>query len=156
MKAKVDSRQEKPTIEGLILTKLKQIAHPKGDILHVLKKNENTFSEFGEAYFSFVEKNKIKAWKRHFRMTLNLSVPIGEVKIVLYDKRIGSKTFNNFFEIHLSRNNYYRLTIPPNIWFGFKGLKNKNIILNISNILHDPQEQENILHESCDINYNWN
>lgn len=156
MKAKVDSRQEKPTIEGLLLTKLKQIAHPKGDILHVLKKNENTFSEFGEAYFSFVKKNKIKAWKRHFRMTLNLSVPIGEVKFVLHDKRIGSKTFNNFFEIYLSRNNYYRLTIPPNIWFGFKGLKDENIILNISNILHDPQEQENKLHESCEINYNWN
>ena len=32
----------------------------------------------------------------------------------------------------------------------------QNIILNISNIVHDPQEQENKLHESCDIKYNWN
>ena len=143
-------------IDGVVLTKLKQITLPKGDILHVLKKNEKTFSKFGEAYFSFVEKNKIKAWKRHFKMTLNLSVPIGEVKFVLLDKRIGSKTINNFFEINLSRSNYYRLTIPPNIWFGFKGIKDKNMILNIADILHDPHEQENKSYESCEINYCWN
>ena len=41
------------------------------------------------------------------------------------------------------------------IWFGFQGLsEGRNIILNISNIIHDPEEQENIMLE--DIKYNWN
>ena len=35
-------------------------------------------------------------------MTLNLSVPVGEIKFVLYDDRKNSKTFGEFDEINLS------------------------------------------------------
>ena len=37
--------------------------------------------------------------------------------------------------------NYFRLTVPPNIWFGFKGIsRNVSIILNIADMIHDPDE----------------
>ena len=36
-----------------------------------------------------------------------------------------------------------RLFVPPKIWFAFQGLyKGESIILNISNIQHDPKEEK--------------
>ena len=142
-------------IEGVSLTKLKKIPHPKGDILHCIKKSDIGFNEFGEAYFSRINKGEIKAWKRHFEMYLNLTVPVGEVKFVIYDSRKESQSFNKYFEINLSLENYLRLSISPNLWFGFKGLKSENLVLNIANIEHNPEEQENIPYDSSIINYDW-
>jgi dTDP-4-dehydrorhamnose 3,5-epimerase len=143
-------------IEGLYITPLKQIKHVKGDILHCIKKGDPGFVDFGEAYFSSIRRGDIKAWKRHSIMTLNLIVPEGEVKFVLYDDRKGSKTFGAFQELILSKNNYKRLTVPPNIWVGFQGIgSDLNLVLNVADIQHDPNEQENITVEDSIIVYNW-
>ena len=76
-------------------------------------------------------------------MTLNLVVPIGEIKFVIYDGREGSKTRDDIFEIVLSPDDYKRLTIPPNLWMGFQGLgEGLNLLLNLANIEHDPDESE--------------
>ena len=50
--------------------------------MRFLKKNELKNWTFGEAYFSKIKFNKIKAWKYHSKMTLNLAVPHGKVKFV--------------------------------------------------------------------------
>lgn len=143
-------------IKGLHITPLKQINHIKGDILHGLKKSDAGFVDFGEAYFSTIKKGEVKAWKRHSRMTLNLIVPEGEIKFVLYDDRENSETIDSFQEIVLSKSNYKRLTIPPNVWMGFQGIsEGLNLVLNIADIEHDPAEQENVLFENSKIVYNW-
>jgi dTDP-4-dehydrorhamnose 3,5-epimerase len=82
-------------IEGVILTPLRKIYHPLGDILHGMKKNDKGFAGFGEAYFTTVHGNQIKGWNKHKKMTLNLVVPVGKVVFVLYDDRKGSKTKDN-------------------------------------------------------------
>ena len=42
--------KETEIVEGLIVTPLKRIFHPQGDIFHALKRSEGTFETFGEAY----------------------------------------------------------------------------------------------------------
>lgn len=141
-------------INGLILTSLKQIFHPKGDVFHVMKKSDVGFKNFGEAYFSTIKKNEIKPWKLHTKMTLNLIVPVGSIRFVIYDDRNNSPSFRKFSEIILSLDNYKRLTVPPNIWMAFQGLgKGLNLLLNIANIEHDPQEIERM--ELDKIKYEW-
>ena len=45
--------------------------------------------------------------------------------------------------IIIGEDNYARITVPPNIWFGFKGVSSKtSFILNISDLSHDPSEVE--------------
>ena len=66
-------------MDGVILTPLKKITHVKGDIFHAMKKSEKAFSGFGEAYFSSVYQGKIKGWKKHNKMTLNIIVVKGEI-----------------------------------------------------------------------------
>ena len=59
-------------IEGIVITNLKRISVPDGDILHGMKKTDVGYKDFGEIYFSYILKDKIKAWKIHKKMTLNL------------------------------------------------------------------------------------
>ncbi len=148
----------KSTIEGVCVTPLKQIFHPKGDIFHAMKKSDNGFKAFGEAYFSTINEGEIKAWKLHRSMTLNLVCIQGKIKFVLFDKRQESKTKDVFDEIVLSvEDNYARLTIPPGVWMGMQAIgKNKSMLLNIADIEHDPIEQTNTPIEQSDIQYDWN
>ena len=140
-------------MKGLIISELNQIYNPKGDILHALKKSDSSFNNFGEAYFSFVKYNQIKGWKKHTKMNMNLIVPVGEIKFVLYDDR-DNKSEPKIKEVTIGQSNYKRLTIPPNIYFSFKGIsKNINLILNIADMEHDPNESINI--ELSDIAYEW-
>ena len=122
----------------IIIKPLKKIHLEDGDVLHALKSSENEFYGFKEAYFSSIKPNKIKAWKRHHRMTMNLIIPVGRVHFNFYDK--DKMILVNTI---IGDDNYARITVPPMIWFGFKGLSsNTSYILNISNELHDPLEIE--------------
>ena len=124
-------------MDGVTLTQLTKIYHPKGDIFHVLKKSDESYKGFGEAYFTTVKYKEIKGWKKHTAMTLNLVVPVGEVEFILYNGK-------QIERITLSNKKYQRLTIAPGIWVAFRGLnKNLNLILNIANIEHDPEEAIN-------------
>lgn len=132
-------------INGLIINQEKHILNPKGDILHAMKASSIGYVTFGEAYFSKVHPNVIKGWKRHKSATLNLIVPVGCVRFVVYDDRPGSETGGEFVDITLSQKNNIRLTVPPGLWVAFKGLsEGLNMLLNISSEEHDPLEADNI------------
>ena len=141
-------------LEGVSLTPLKIISHPKGDVMHALKASEKSFHEFGEAYFSSVIKDDVKGWKKHTKMFLNLIVVSGEIKFVMFDDRPDSKTKNQFFEVALSLNNYQRLTVAPGIWMAFQGKSiATNLLLNLASIEHDPTEA--VSKELKEISYVW-
>ncbi|MDV6168390.1 dTDP-4-dehydrorhamnose 3,5-epimerase [Flavobacterium sp. DG1-102-2] len=146
---------DKITIEGVLLTPLKQIHHPKGDVFHGMKKSDAGFSGFGEAYFSTIHHDDTKPWKKHFRMTLNFVVPMGQIRFVIYDDRQGCASYGTFFDVTLGVDNYQRITIPPNVWVAFSGVgKDYNLLLNLADLEHDPQEVER--KESIDdIQYQW-
>ena len=74
-------------VNEIILTDLKKISTNGGNVLHYLKSTDEGFNKFGEVYFSWINKNSIKAWKKHTKMTLNLVVPLGKVKFVFQKPR---------------------------------------------------------------------
>ena len=126
-------------INGVLITPLKILETKGGNVLHSLKDKDPGYKSFGEAYFSEVQPGAIKAWKLHQDMTLNITVPVGKVRFVLYDDR--DKSASEFQELIISRKNYVRLTVPPMIWVGFQGLSDVNsLLLNIADIPHNPKE----------------
>ena len=141
-------------IDGVVVTPLKEFKSPGGKVLRAFKSDENTFVGFGEAYFSFINKGIIRGWKRHKYMTLNIIVPLGSIRFVIYDNRLKSKTFNHFQDINISIEEYSRLTIPPMLWFAFQGISSStNLLLNIADIIHDPEEVDS---ESLEkFKYHW-
>jgi dTDP-4-dehydrorhamnose 3,5-epimerase len=141
-------------IEGVILTPLRVIKGESGDVMHALKQQEESFQGFGEAYFSTVRPGAVKGWKKHRRMLLNVVVPVGAIKFVLYDPRLGSNSYQTIQEVVLSIENYQRLTVPPGIWMAFQGVGPKeNILLNMANIPHDPLEADNLPVQNESIPY---
>ena len=142
-------------IDGIKLSPLKQIAAPGGNVFHAMKNSDEGYNGFGEAYFSNIEPKAIKAWKRHKEMTLNLIVPIGTIRFVIYDDRKVSTSFDHFYEVTLSQENYQRLTVPPMVWMGFQCVGNVTaMVLNISSIPHHTNEVDK--KEIKDILFNWN
>ena len=139
-------------IENIIVTKLDQIEVDGGNVMHAMKSTDPGFINFGEAYFSKIGYNKIKAWKRHKKMTLNLVVPYGKIEFVFIENI--KEHPHRILTITLGQDNYQRITVPPYIWMGFKGLDKDSFLLNISDIPHDPNEVERL--ELEEINYSWN
>ena len=72
-------------------------------------------------------------------MTLNLVVPIGEIRIVVCNEMTKA-----FYSVHISHDNYQRVTIKPGLWVAFKGISEYNMLLNIASIAHNPSEAKNI------------
>lgn len=141
-------------IAGVTVTSLKRIHHPQGDVYHALKASEKSFEKFGEAYFSTVHHKSVKGWKKHRLMTLNLIVPVGAIRFVVYDDRENSETRGSFLDITLSETNYSRLTVAPGLWVAFQGAGEKfNLLLNLASIEHDPNEAVSVNLEQ--IKYEW-
>jgi dTDP-4-dehydrorhamnose 3,5-epimerase len=130
-------------LDGVILTPLRRIPSDAGDVLHGIKASDPGYVKFGEAYFSTIHYGTIKPWKRHNQMTLNLVVPCGCIRFVLYDDRPESTSYGRVESFILSPDDYHRLTVPPGIWMAFQGVsQNLNLVLNIADIEHDPKEAD--------------
>ncbi len=139
----------KKLLKKIKVKSLKIVKLPKGNVMHILKKKEQPNWNFKEAYISKIKFGKIKAWKYHKKMMLNLVVIQGKVKFVFY-----SNEENKFKVIKIGEKKYSRLTVPPKIWFGFKGIgKSESTIINLSNFQWDPKEQKNI--NINKIKFNW-
>ena len=74
----------KINIEGLILSPLKIINHPKGNIFHGMKKSDNGFSDFGEAYFSTVNNDQIKGWNKHKKIEMEMFINHPKISKILF------------------------------------------------------------------------
>ena len=140
---------EQLMLDKIKLYNLKEINLDNGNVMRALKKSDDNFYEFGEIYFSWIRKNKIKAWKYHLKMFINFIVPIGDVLFVFYDEKN-----DKFKEIIIGQSNYARLVVPPKIWFGFKCISDcDSLVVNIASIEHD--DKEVLKKEITKINYEW-
>ena len=138
------------SLKDILITPLARIPTAGGDVLHAMKQSEAGYAGFGEAYFSWVASGAVKAWKRHTRMTMNVIVPVGQVKFVF---RLNGADAFRVEEIGVDH--YARLTVPPGIWFGFQGLASpQSLVLNIASVPHDPREVERLA--LSNIDYVWN
>lgn len=137
------------SLDDILVTPLARIATAGGDVLHAMKQGDSGYTGLGEAYFSWVAGGAVKAWKRHTRMTMNVVVPVGQVKFVF---RLADGDELRVEEIGVNR--YARLTVPPGIWFGFQGMTEpQSLVLNLASIPHDPNEVE--LLALSGIEYDW-
>lgn len=129
-------------VEGAATQDLRVIPTPGGPVLHMLRSDSPFFAGFGELYFSEVEPHAVKAWKQHNRQTQCFAVPVGQLKVVLYDDRADSPSRGVCCEVLLGRPDHYRLLrIPPLVWYGFTAIGDvPALICNCADLPHDPAE----------------
>jgi dTDP-4-dehydrorhamnose 3,5-epimerase len=149
-------RNKDEMIDGVIVQELKQIADERGKVMHMLKCDSPLFEKFGEIYFSVVNPGVVKAWKRHKRMTQNLAVPTGMIKLALYDNRDGTASYGRTEVLEIGEDNYCIVKIPPVVWYGFQCISSTSaLIANCSDIPHYPDEAEQKDPLNSFIPYQW-
>jgi dTDP-4-dehydrorhamnose 3,5-epimerase len=143
-------------IAGVIVQPLLQIPDDRGKVMHMLKRTDPHFREFGEIYFSTVYPGVVKGWHLHRVMTINYAAVAGTIKVVLFDDREGSPTRRKLQEVYLGDGSYCLLVVPPGIWNGFKACGTEMaIVANCATIPHDPAEIERLDPTGPAIPYDW-
>jgi len=145
------------TISGVKIHKLNIISDDRGSVLHILRIDSVDFCGFGECYCSEILPNSIKAWKLHKEQTQQFAVPIGKIKLVMYDERKNSPSFGKTMISILGRPDFYnRIIIPPNIWYGFKCVSTiPALIVNCANLVYNKYESVAIKKDNINIPYKW-
>jgi len=143
-------------IDGVLVVPLRRIVDERGMVMHMLRRTDPHFQEFGEIYFSTVRPGVVKAWHLHDRMTLNYAVVVGLVKLVLFDDREASPTRGEVMELFLGEPSYQLVRVPPRVWNGFKGVaEGTSIVANCATIPHDPEEIHRLPADAPSIPYRW-
>lgn len=143
-------------IEGVVISPRKIIPDERGRVMHMLKATDPEFEKFGEIYFSFIFPGVIKGWHLHREMVIHYAVPVGMIKLVLFDDRKDSKTKGELQEIYMGEGNHCLVKVPQYVWNGFKGVGMQTaVVANCANIPHDPHEIERMDPFTDKIPYDW-
>lgn len=145
------------SIQGVTITALGQVADERGAVLHMLRADSPGFTRFGECYFSEVKPGIVKAWKRHRVQSQALAVPIGRIRLAIFDDRTGSATRGHLQVLELGRPDaYVRVQIPPDLWYGFACIGTiPALVANCADLPHQPGEGETRASDDSLIPYGW-
>lgn len=145
-----------PDLHGVLVRPLHRIDDHRGSLLRMLRADDTGFERFGEIYFSGIRPGIVKAWRRHRRVTSNLAVPVGRVRLVLYDDRAGSPTQGQTMVIEMGKPNYVLVTVPPGVWTGWQCLgEHDALIANCATEPHDDAEVDREDSDSVKVPYQW-
>ena len=143
-------------IEGVKHLPLRRIPDERGTVMHMLRRTDPHFIEFGEIYFSTVYAGVVKAWNQHRDMTLSYACVHGRIKVVVYDDRAGSSTVGEINEFFLGPDDYSLVMIPPGVWNGFTGMSHpESILANCCTHPHDPSRSIHKAPRDPEIPYAW-
>ena len=143
-------------LHGVQMVPLRRIHDERGMVMHMLRNDDPHFTEFGEIYFSVVYPGVIKGWHLHSRMTINYAVVDGNIKLVLYDQRKSSPTYQQIQEIVFGQVNYQLVRVPPGVVNGFTAVGGQRaLVSNCADIPHDPNEITRIDPFTPTIPYDW-
>ncbi|MAW01341.1 MAG: hypothetical protein CMI81_00420 [Candidatus Pelagibacter sp.] len=120
----------------LMINKFKIKKNNRGNIYKIISKKSKFYHGFSELYISCIKKNETKGWNKHKKMTLNLFVIKGKIRIEIYKNNRKTRKI-------LNENSLKILTIPPNTWVKFINLsQNSSKIINFANLMHNKNEME--------------
>lgn len=143
-------------IEGVLIEPLKCFQDERGEVRHMLRSDAPFFRKFGEVYFSYINPGYVKGWKMHKEMTQHFAVPVGNLKLVLFDGRDGSPTKGQVQEIELGLDNYRLVRIPPKVMYSFSAAGDERaMIVNCADMPHRPDESVQIALNDRSIPYQW-
>jgi dTDP-4-dehydrorhamnose 3,5-epimerase len=144
-------------IPGVLQIPLTHHVDERGAVLHMLRSDAPHFTRFGEVYFSLTNPGVAKAWKRHLRMTQLFAVPVGQIRLVLFDDRPPHDR-QPILEEHVLGlpERYVLFRIPPGVWYGFQAVSSQPaMIANCADLIHDPTEVERLDLTSDRIPFAW-
>ncbi|MBI2027150.1 MAG: dTDP-4-dehydrorhamnose 3,5-epimerase family protein [Deltaproteobacteria bacterium] len=143
-------------ISGVALYPLRKMCDERGMILQMLRSDDSHFEKFGEIYFSTAYPGVIKGWHEHTAQVQYYAVPIGMIKLVLFDNRKESPTYQNLMEIITGQDNYQLIRIPCGVINGYKNIGTQTVfVANCATIPHSQGEMLRFDPHGGKVPYKW-
>ena len=145
-------------IEGVRIKPLKVIPDERGFVMEMLRDDDDFFQKFGQVYLSVVYPGVVKGWHYHQRQTDHFVIVKGMAKVVLYDRREGSKTRGEVNEFFMGENNPILLVIPPLVLHGMKGVGSEPAYLintPTEHYVHAQPDEHRMAPNDPSIPYDW-
>ena len=145
-------------IEGVVVKKLKPIVDGRGLLMEILRSDDSIFDRFGQCYVTLVHPRIVKGWHYHKKQYDHFCCLRGTAKVVLYDGRENSKTYQEVNEFILSLETPLLVKIPPYVFHGFTAAGEEDaLILNLSTELYHYSEPDEYRENpfSGRIPYDW-
>lgn len=145
-------------IEGVKIKKLRVIPDERGMLMEMLRSDDEIFQKFGQVYLSMAYPGVVKGWHYHKKQVDYFTIVKGMMKVVLYDCRKDSPTFNEINEFFMGEQNPILLVIPQFVLHGMKAIGTEPAFL-----VNCPTEPYNYTEpdefrvdpHSKDIPYDW-
>jgi dTDP-4-dehydrorhamnose 3,5-epimerase len=115
-------------IEGVRIKRLRVIPDERGRLMEILRNDDEVFKKFGQVYMTTVYPGVVKGWHYHKKQYDNIVCIKGMLKLVLYDARKDSKTYNEINEFFVGEHNPLLVHIPPYVYHGFKCISEEQAI----------------------------
>lgn len=145
-------------IDGVELKGL--VTHPdeRGFFREIVRNTEEIIREgWAQASHSMMHAGVAKAWHVHRTQIDWWYVPVGDLKVALYDTREGSPTRGQLQELFLGENYEAQLLkIPPGVAHGCRALSGPTHLIYFTSRVYDPEGEEGrIPHDDPAIGYDW-
>ena len=143
-------------IEEVMIIPLKKICDERGMIMHMLRSDAPHFDRFGEIYFATAYPGVVKGWHEHTKQIQFYAVIQGMIKLVLYDNRPESATYQELMELFVGEDNYQLARIPKGVINGYKAIGSKiSIVANCATMPYEPDEMIRYDPHGDKVPYKW-
>jgi dTDP-4-dehydrorhamnose 3,5-epimerase len=145
-------------IDGVKIKKLKVIPDERGRLMEILRADDELFERFGQVYATTTYPGVVKAWHLHRKQTDNIVCIQGMIKLVVYDPREESPTFQDVNQIYLGVHNPVLVQVPANVYHGWKCISQEEaLIVNLPTDVYNYErpDEERIDPHDNDIPYDW-
>ena len=145
-------------IQGVSVKKLNFVCDERGRLMEILRKDDKIFTDFGQVYMTTAYPHIVKAWHMHKKQDDFITCIDGMIKLVLFDGRPNSKTFNEIDEFFIGESNPLLVKVPKNVWHGFKCISDEeSIVINVPTkpYNHSEPDEFRLPYDTKKINYNW-
>ncbi len=145
------------TIDGVEIKDLVTNTDERGFFREIIRVTDGFFGEgFGQLSHSLMYHGVGKAWHIHTTQIDWWYVPLGALKVALYDTRPDSPTHGVLMELFMGESYAAKvLKIPPGVAHGCRALAGVNHLFYVTSNTYDPGEEGRIPHDDATIGYDW-
>ena len=146
-----------PNIEGVVVQELVTYPDERGFFRELIRVTDPFFGEgFAQLSHSLMHGGTAKAWHIHKTQVDWWYVPMGVLKVALYDTRADSPTKGQLQELFMGDDHGQKvLKIPPGVAHGCKAISGVAHLIYVTSNTYNPDEEGRIPHDDPEIGYDW-
>jgi dTDP-4-dehydrorhamnose 3,5-epimerase len=144
-------------IEGVIIKELATHPDERGFFRELIRATDPFFGEgFAQLSHSLMHPGVAKAWHIHKTQIDWWYVPLGVLKVALFDMRPESPTKGVLQELFMGGEHMpIVLKIPAGVAHGCKAIGGTAHLIYVTSNIYDPSEEGRIPHDDPEIGYDW-